>query len=64
MKTEATMRDLCVLLVEVPCSHIYWDVKQISLYQIILPYVLCPFFNKLQILCANFMHGILFYIKI
>jgi hypothetical protein len=44
MKTEATMRALCVLLVEVLYRHIYWDVKQISLYQIILPCVLCRFF--------------------
>jgi len=58
------MRDFCVLLVEVSYRHIYWGVKQISLYQTILPCVLCRIFNELQILFANFLHGILFYIKI
>lgn len=63
MKTEATMRGLCVL-VEVPYRYICWDVEQVSLYQIILPCVLCRLLNKLQILYANFLQGTLFYIKI
>jgi hypothetical protein len=46
LKKEATMRDLCVLFIEVPYRHVYSDVEQISLYHSIL-HVCCRFFNKL-----------------
>jgi hypothetical protein len=57
------MRDLCVILIEVPYRNVYSDVEQISLYHSIL-HVYSVAFNKSQLLYANFLHGTLFYIKI